>query len=111
VNLRSSSGQASVELLAFLPLVLLLALVVLSLLAGHAASEEAGQAAEAGALALLQSRDPRSAAHAALPERADADIQIHGSKVTVHVRPRVPLPLVAGILEAAATADAGPEAP
>jgi hypothetical protein len=108
---RRSEGQASVELVAFLPLVLLLALAIMSLLAAHAAGEEAGQAAEAGALALLQGRDPDAAAHAALPQHVSARVEVEGRRVHVSVRPHLPLPGLADLLTATATADAGPEAP
>ena len=46
------AGQASVELVAFLPLVLLIALVVFSFAAAQAAREEAGAAAEAADIAF-----------------------------------------------------------
>ena len=45
-NLASGAGQASVELVAILPLVLAAALAAAALLAGHAATEHAGQAAQ-----------------------------------------------------------------
>jgi hypothetical protein len=114
VNPRAQAGQASVELVAFLPLVLAVALAVLSAIAAHAAGEEAGQAAEAGALALLQGRDPRAAARAALPAatRPRARISITGSQVHVHVRPALPLPIpgLPDRLAADEHADAGPRA-
>ena len=98
------------ELLALLPLALLLALGAAALLAGHGAREQAGSAAQAGAMALLQGGDPREAARRALPAgvRRGAAIEVHGRRVTVRVRPR--LPLVAQAMTAEVTADAGPEA-
>jgi hypothetical protein len=104
-------GQATVELVALLPLVLLIALTAATVLAGQAASEQAGQAAEAGAIALIQGGDPRTAARTAIPEQArpHTDIAISGSRVTVTLRPRVPLGFLAPALEATARADAGPE--
>ena len=59
-------GQASVELVALLPLAALVALAIGQLLAAGAARELAGNAAEAGAAALLQGGDPAAAARAAL---------------------------------------------
>jgi Flp pilus assembly protein TadG len=102
------AGQASVELVAFLPLVLLIALAVFSFAAAQAAREEAGAAAEAAALALLQGRDAREAARAALPvaSRTRARIDISGASVRVHLRPR--LPLLAERLAATEEAHAGP---
>ena len=49
------TGQATVEFVALLPLVLAVALAAAAILAGHAAAEHAGQAAQAGAMALLPS--------------------------------------------------------
>jgi hypothetical protein len=104
-------GQATVELVALLPLVLAVALTAATVLAGQAAAEEAGQAAEAGAVALIQGNDARAAARTAIPERSRArtDITIRGSRVTVTLRPRLPLGFLAAALEATATADAGSE--
>jgi hypothetical protein len=105
-------GQATVELVALLPLVLAVALTAATVLAGQAASEQAGQAAAAGAIALVQGNDARAAARTAIPERSRgrADITINGSRVTVSFRPRLPLGFLETALEATATADAG-EAP
>ena len=104
------SGQATVELVALLPLLLAIALTAATVLAGQAASEQAGQAAEAGAIALIQGRDARTAARTAIPEpaRPHSDVAVSGSRITVTLRPRVPLALLAAALEATATADAGP---
>ena len=104
----SPAGQASVELLAFLPLVLLVALAVFSFAAAHAAHEEAGAAAEAGALALLQGRDAREAARAALPDPSRAEIDVAGTAVHVRVRPRLPIRALADRLTGDERAHAGP---
>lgn len=110
-SLRSSSGQATIELVALLPLVLAVGLVAAALVAGHSAGEQAGMAAQAGAMALLQGGDPREAARRALPApaRGRARIEVDGRRVTVRVRPRLPLAAVAGAMTAQVTADAGPE--
>jgi hypothetical protein len=105
-------GQASIEILGLLPLVGLIALVVLTLIASHTAGEQAGEAAEAGALVLLQGGgDPRSAASNALPEatRKRATIIVSGRRVRVRVRPRLALPIpgLADRLAGEAYADAG----
>jgi hypothetical protein len=103
-------GQASVELLGILPLALLIALAIAQLLAAGSARELAGNAAEAGAAALLQGADPREAARNALPgwshDRATVDIS--GHRVEIRLRPRTVIPLLANRLEAHASADAGP---
>jgi Flp pilus assembly protein TadG len=105
------SGQATVELVALLPLLLMAGIAAAAFLAAQAAGEHAGSAAEAGAIALLQGTDPRAAAREALPDsvRGGTTITLHGRRVTVRVRPNLPLEPVARRLEAEATADAGPE--
>lgn len=105
------AGQAAVELVALLPLVLAVVLAVAALLAAHAAGEQAGQAAQAGAMALLQGRDPHEAARAALPHgvRPEARIEVDGRRVSVRVRPRLPVAALEPALSAQVAADAGPE--
>ena len=73
-------GQTSLELLATLPLVLLIALAVAQVMAVGYASVLAGNAAEAGALALAGGGDPRAAARAALPgwSRARGQVSVKG---------------------------------
>jgi hypothetical protein len=107
----SDAGQATVELVALLPLLLVVAVAAAALLAGHGAREQAGQAAQAGAMALLQGGDPRAAARRALPAgvRARAAVEVHGRRVTVRVRPRLPVAAAAEAMTAAVSADAGPE--
>ena len=102
-------GQATVELTALLPLLAIVALSAYAVLAARTADEQAGAAAEAAAIALIQERDPREAAGEALPPavRRSATVAIAGRRITVTVTPRVPL--LARRLEARATADAGPE--
>ena len=103
------SGQATVELVALVPILLVVVLAAAALLAGHGAREQAGVAAQAGAMAMLQGGDPHDSALTALPDglRGGAEIEIHGRRVTVRVRPR--LPIVAQAMTAEVTADAGPE--
>jgi hypothetical protein len=107
---RGCGGQATVELVALLPLAALIALAIGQLLAAGAAGELAGNAAEAGAAAILQGADPTAAARAALPgwSRERATVRVDGRRVEVRLRPRVVAPLLADRLEATATADAGP---
>jgi hypothetical protein len=109
-RVRSVSGQASVELVALLPLAALVALAIGQLLAAGAARELAGNAAEAGAAALLQGGDPAAAARAALSgwSRERTTVHVAGRRVEIHVRPRTVIPVLAGRLEASASADAGP---
>jgi hypothetical protein len=104
-------GQATVELVALLPLVLLVVLAAAAVLAGHGAREQAGQAAQAGAMALLQGGDPGEAARQALPDdvRGRAAVEVDGRQVTVRVSPRLPLVVVERAMTAVVSAHAGPE--
>lgn len=104
-------GQASVELLAMLPLVIAIALAATQLLAVGYSSALAGNAAEAGALALAGGGDPRAAARGALPgwSRARARVSVEGGEVKVRLRPPALLRSLSGELEVAA--EAAVEAP
>lgn len=104
-------GQASVELLATFPLVLLIALSLTQLLAVGYASVLAGNAAEAGALALAGGGDARAAARAALPgwSRARGRVAVEDGEVTVRLRPPTLLRALTRRLEV--SADAAVEAP
>lgn len=108
--LRSSNGQASIELVALLPLLALVGFGILQVLAAGAAHEVADGAAEAGAVALLQERDPRRAARESLPDwsRDRSSVTVRGRRVRVEVRPRGPVDALTRRLAAVATADAGP---
>jgi hypothetical protein len=106
VHVGSARGQSTVEVVGLLPLLLAVGLAVLSLLSAGRAHEAAGSAAEAGAVALLQGREPRAAARSALagwPARR-TQIRITGRRVTVRVTPAGPL---GARLRASAVADAG----
>jgi hypothetical protein len=107
---RGYAGQATVELVALLPLAALIALAIGQLLAAGSARELAGNAAEAGATAILQGADPTAAARDALPgwSRDRATVRVEGRRVEVRLRPRAVAPGLADRLEATATADAGP---
>ena len=104
------SGQATIELVALLPLLVVVGLAAAQLLAAGAARELAGNAAEAGAAAMLQGGDPGDAARAALPgwSRDRAVLRVDGRRVHVRLGPRTVLPGLASRLTATAVADAGP---
>jgi hypothetical protein len=96
---------------ALLPLLAVVAGAVLSVFAAGAASEAADAAAHSAAVALLQGRDPAAAARASLeawPKRRTA-VTVRGDRVTVTVRPAVPL--LAKALEARTVADVVAAAP
>jgi Flp pilus assembly protein TadG len=105
-GLRHERGQAAVELLAVLPLVLAVAAAAAQLLAVGYASVLAGNAAEAAALAVAGGGDPRAAARQALPgwSRAHARVSVRGGEVRVDLRPPTLLRPLASELEVAATA-------
>ena len=109
---HATCGQASVELVGILPLAVLVALAVGQLLAAGAARELAGNAAEAGATAILEGTDPKAAAHDALPGWSEdhADVDVSGRVVRVRLRPVAVVPGVADRLAATVVADAGPAA-
>jgi hypothetical protein len=105
-----SSGQASVELIAALPAVLLAALVALQLLAAGGALTLADGAAEAGALALAAGEPAPAAVRAALPSWAEDDVSVtvEGGRVTVKLRPPSPFRAVAEKLAVTSTASTRP---
>jgi hypothetical protein len=102
-------GQASVELLGAVPAVIVVGLVVMQLLAVGYASVLAGNAAEAGALALAAGRDARGGVREALPgwSRARTRVSVRDGRVRVRLRPPAPLRSVSRKLEVKAEAAVG----
>jgi len=103
-------GQATVELVAALPALLLAATVALQLLVAGYAMTLADGAAEAGALALASGGPAAEAARAALPGWAEDDVAVavRGGTVTVRLRPPSPLSAVADRLAVTSAASARP---
>jgi hypothetical protein len=99
-------GQASVELVAAVPALLLLALAVFQLLAVGYAAVLAGDAAEAGALARAGGGDAASAARNAVPgwSRARMTVSVGDDEVRVRMRPPSPLDAIADRLQVHGTA-------
>lgn len=111
MNAPAQRGQASVELVAVLPLLAVVVAAVVSVLGAGSAREAAASAAQAGAMAMLQDADPRAAAEQALgPAAKRAHVGIEGRHVSVTVRPRALTPVVGRLLAATSSADAGPGA-
>jgi len=112
MSARGQAGQASVELVALGPLLVIVVLAAAQLLAAGAAGELADHAAEAAAIAILQGADPAAAARGAVPgwSRGRMSVSVAGRRVHVRIRPRAPISALARMLEAHATADAGPAA-
>jgi hypothetical protein len=88
---RSERGQASVELVAALPFVLLIGAAVWQCaLAGHTAWM-AAHAARAGARAEVVDGDVRRAVRSALPGGLERGLEVERARGVVEVRVRVPL--------------------
>jgi hypothetical protein len=103
-------GQASVELVALAPLLVVVVLAAAQLLAAGAARALADHAAEAAGIALLQGGDPVAAARAAVPgwSRGRLAVEVRGRHVRVRLRPPAPVAALGDLLEARGEADAGP---
>src|SRR3954454_23440416 len=109
--MHSTRGQASVELLGAVPVVLLLGLVLLHLLAIGYSAVLAGNSAEAAALAVAGGGEAVDAARAAVPgwSRADMRVAVRDARVEVRMRPPTALDAVSKKLEV--HADAAVQAP
>jgi hypothetical protein len=84
------SGQASVEFVALLPLLLAAALVLLQLLVVGVSAWLAATAARDAARASAVGTDPRSAAVASLPAPFRRDLTVTTRAPSVRVRLRIP---------------------
>ena len=106
--LRSEGGQATVELVAAIPALLLAALISLQLLAAGYALTLADGAAEAGALALAEGGSAAEAARDALPGWAadDVKVSVSGEEVSVRLLPPSPFGSIADHLAVTSSADA-----
>lgn len=108
--MKSETGQASVELIAAVPLVLLVGAVAWQLaLAGHAAWMSA-HAARAAARAEVVGRDPRAAARSALPATLRRGLEVsrpRGGGVRVKVRVPFLVPVRRANVRVGATASLG----
>lgn len=103
-------GQASVELVAALPALLLAAMLALQLLVAGYALTLADGAAEAGALALASGDSAAEAARAALPGWAEDSVvvSVEGGTVSVRLRPPSPFAALAERLAVTSTASVRP---
>jgi hypothetical protein len=105
-----SRGQATVELVAALPALLLAAAVSLQLLVAGYSLTLADGAAEAGALALASGRPAADAARAAVPgwARGGVAVEVEGGRVVVRLAPPALLEAVSRWLTVTSTASARP---
>jgi hypothetical protein len=103
---RREEGQAAVELLGALPVLLGVGLAVAQILAVGYAAVLAGNAAEAGALALAARADAEASARNALPgwSHARASVRVNAGRVTVHLRPPSLITALSRKLEVESTA-------
>jgi hypothetical protein len=102
----SERGQASVELIAALPFVLVAGIVCLQLLAAGYALTLSDGAAEAGAIALASGLPPEPAVEAALPGWARGRVELErvGGRLIVNLRPPSPLAAIGRALEVSSSA-------
>jgi hypothetical protein len=105
-HLAGERGQAAVELVAGVPALILCGLVAFQLLAVGYASSLAGDAAEAGAMAIAAGRPAVPAVRAALPgwARGRVDVSTEGGSLTVALRPPSPFAAIADGLEVSSSA-------
>jgi hypothetical protein len=87
--MNREGGQATIELLAAIPLLGLAGAIALQLLLAGYALTLADGAAEAGALALAAGRPAKQAAEDSLPAWAagQADVAVRGGEVSVRLVP------------------------
>lgn len=99
-------AQASLEVVAGIPAIALAGLVALQLLATGYSLTLADGAAEAGAMALAAGRPATPAVRAAVPgwARDRIDVDVHGGRLTVRLRPPSPLGGLARRLEVSSSA-------
>jgi hypothetical protein len=99
-------GQASVEVLAGIPALVLAGLVALQLLAAGYSLTLADGAAEAGAMAITVGRPAAPAVREALPgwARERVRVEVDGGRLTVRLRPPSPLGTLARRLEVSSSA-------
>jgi hypothetical protein len=98
---RGEEGQATVELLAGIPALVLAGLVALQLLATGYSLTLADGAAEAGSMALAAGKPAAPAVREALPgwARGRSHVDVDGGHLTVSIEPPSPLATVAQRLE------------
>jgi hypothetical protein len=111
-SLADEAGQAQIELVASLPLLIAVAALALQLMAVGYAQSLADGSAEAAALAVAAGRGPSApdAARAALPEWAEdrSRVDVEGGSVAVALRPPALVPGAGRLLEVRSTAWAQP---
>jgi hypothetical protein len=99
-------GQASIEVLAGIPALLLAGLVAFQLLVTGYSLTLADGAAEAGAMAIAAGRPAAPAVRQALPgwARQRVGVETNGGRLTVRLRPPAPLEALSHRLEVSTSA-------
>ena len=99
-------GQASIEVLAGIPALVLAGLTALQLLAAGYSLTLADGAAEAGAMAIAAGRPAAPAVREALPGWAGqrVTVEVRGGRLIVRLRPPSPIGTLARRLEVRSTA-------
>jgi len=96
-SIRGQDGQASVELVGVLPLLVLFAFALWQAAVAGQAMWLAGAAARAAARAHALGADPAPAARAALPPRLEDGLRVHaGDDGAVRVTVRIPSVVAGG---------------
>lgn len=110
-RLSGTGGQAQIELIAGVPLLLLAALIALQLLAVGYSQSLADGAAEAGAIAVADGRDGGDAARAGLPGWTDSRVEVRSEdgEVTVELDAPALLPGLRDRLAVSSSAYARPD--
>jgi hypothetical protein len=102
---RSQRGQASAELIAIVPLLLVSGVALVQALVGCCALLSAGEAARAAARIAHVGGDARAAAKAALPALLQpAEVDVDQSKVRIEVQAPVLLPGIPDLTVSASSA-------
>lgn len=103
---RRSAGQAQLELLACIPLLIAAGLIVLQLMSVGYSQSLADGSAEAGAIALTAGASAEEAARGALPGWAAGrvEVEVSGGRVAVQMRPPELLPGLGERFEVSSTA-------
>lgn len=83
-------GQASIEFMTMLPILVAATVLIAGFLAGYGAREAADQAAVAGAIAHLQGGDVDEAIEAASPGWGKATVKVGQGRITVTMKPNLP---------------------
>ena len=99
-------GQASIEVLAGVPALVLAGLIALQLLAAGYSLTLADGAAEAGAMAVAAGRPAAPAVRQALPgwARDRVGVEVDAGRLTVRLRPPSPIGALARRLELSSSA-------